>query len=138
MNAQGSPEFRWLQCLGLLGAGVAGLYVVAYLLLSMFGQYRPMGMGGLSHWQEYSFWVPAGFLLGPEAERSSLFRRGMMYAFDPIWTVDVRWVHNRQDVYMLATRAYPGEWTYKTNSWLLDARGEWILTNFQPARAFSK
>ena len=61
-----------------------------------------------------------------------------MKAFYPLWIVDVRWFHNRQDIYTTAWRGATGEWTYKTNSWVRDAKGEWILTNYQPATATSK
>jgi hypothetical protein len=138
MNTNGSAKFRTLRAFALLGVGLAGLYALTYLLLSLCGQYRPMGLGGLSHWQEYSFWVPAGFRLDPEAKRSGPLRLGIMKVFYPLWTADVRWLHNRQDVYMTASRAVTGEWTYKTNSWVRDANRDWILTNFQPATAASK
>lgn len=118
--------------------GLAGLYVFAYLLLSLCGQYRPMAMGGLGHWEEYSYWVPAGFRLGPEANRSSPLRLGIMKMFLPLWGADVRWLHNRQDVYATGRLGENGEWAYRTNSWIRDMNGEWVLTNSTPDTAAGK
>jgi hypothetical protein len=137
MSSNGPAKIRQLGPFSFVGIGLAGLYVFSYLVLSLCGDYQAMGLGGLSHWQEYSFWVPAGFP-ALDSKRSSLLSLGFMRIFFPLWMADVRWVHNRQDIYMTASRASTGEWTYKTNSWVHDLNGEWILTNFQAAAATSK
>ena len=136
MNSKASATFPVIKRFVWLGLGLAGLYVSTYLLLSVCGQYRPIGMGCLHEWEESSFWAPAGFRL--EGKQSGPLRRGIMNCFYPLWIADVRWVHSRKDVYWRGFRAENGEWTYETNSWTRDVKGEWIFTNFQPARATSR
>lgn len=136
MYARAFAKSRQFRLVVWLGLGVACLYLSAYLALSVCGQYRPMAMGCLHRWEESSFWVPAGFRL--EAKQSGPLRRGLMNCFYPLWIADVRWLHSRRDVYWRGGRNESGEWTYETNSWTRDPKGEWIFTNFVPATVAHK
>lgn len=139
MNATGFTKSQPLPLFTFLGLGLVVLYVSVYLVLSLCGHYRPMAQGGLSHWEEYSVWEPAGFRLdSSDGKGITSWRPGVMKAFYPLWIADVRWLHRRQDVYMRARRDVTGEWTYQTNSWLRAADGEWILTNIGPSTAATK
>ena len=56
-----------------------------------------------------------------------------MKTFYPLWIADVRWLHNRRDIYWRGGRAENSEWKYETNSWTHDPNGEWVFTNFTPS-----
>jgi len=61
-----------------------------------------------------------------------------MTVFMPLWVADVKWIHSRKDVYWRGHLAENGKWTYETNSWTRDAKGDWIFTNFIPATVTRK
>ena len=61
-----------------------------------------------------------------------------MKTFYPLWIADVRWLHKRRDIYWKGGRAENGEWTYETNSWAHDVKGEWVFTNFTPSAVTRK
>src|SRR5262249_51048970 len=129
MDAKVFAKFRPLRRLVWLGLGLAGLYVSTYLLLSTCGQYQPVGIGCLHEWEEPSSWMPVGFCVDGKGP----LRQPTMKAFYPLWVADVRWLHNHRDIYWRGGRTENGEWTYETNSWTRDAKGEWIFTNFTSA-----
>lgn len=62
----------------------------------------------------------------------------MMTVFYPLWMADVQWLHNRKDVYWSGHLTENGKWTYETNSWTRDIKGDWIFTNFTPAAVSRK
>src|SRR5262249_39304205 len=97
MNAKAIATSPLIKRVVWLGLGLACLYVSSYLLVSVYGQYRPMGVGCLHEWEESSFWVPAGFRLEPT--QCGPLRLGIMKAFIPLWFADVHWFHSRRDVY---------------------------------------
>jgi len=96
-----------------------------------------MGSGCLHEWVECSFWVPAGFP-NFKSEQSSPLRLGIMKVFYPLWMADAQWLHSRRDVYWSGHLTENEKWTYKTNSWTRDAKGDWIFTNFTPAAVTRK
>jgi hypothetical protein len=135
MDAKALTKLHPLKSLMWVGLGLAGIYVSTYLSLSLCGQYRPIGSGCLHEWEESSFWTPAGFRV--DAKQSPL-RLAAMKTFYPLWIADVRWLHKRRDIYWKGGRAENGEWTYETNSWAHDVKGEWVFTNFTPSAVTRK
>ncbi len=96
-------RLRKLRRLALIAGALPGLYVLVYLLLSAFGHYRPISVGGLGHWETYLAWAPAGFYDpyhsapgSAAAERgivTGTWRGSMITAFYPLWIVDMSYVH---------------------------------------------
>jgi hypothetical protein len=102
--------------------GVILVYVLVYILLSAFGQYRPMTVAGLSHWEIYPVWAPVGaFDSHPpegsqDAKRASIWRGWFFHAYSWLWGIDNRFIHTRHDVYMTGYTTEDGSWAYTTNS----------------------
>jgi hypothetical protein len=108
-----------------IAASIASLllvYVLVYVLLSAFGEYRPMTEAGLSHWEIYPMWAPLGAFDShppagsPDAKRGGAWRPWFVNTYFWLWGVDNRFVHTRHDVYTTGFRGEDGSWTYTTNS----------------------
>jgi hypothetical protein len=97
-------------------------YFLVYVLLSLFGQYRPMTEAGLSHWEVYPMWAPYGsFNSHPpagsqDAKRGGVWRHWLFQAYSRLWGMDNRYIHARHDVYMTGHIDETGRWIYTTNS----------------------
>ena len=139
MDTQGIAQSQPLRLVRLLGLGLAGLYVSTYFLLSVCGQYQPVGVGCLHEWHESALWMPACFpsmKSGPSSPTP--LRLGIMKIFYPLWLADAQWLHSHKDIYWRGYLDDDGKWVYETNSWARNAKGDWIFTNFKPAAVSRK
>jgi hypothetical protein len=112
-------KLRWIV---LSAVGVFLVYICVYVLLSLFGQYRPMTEAELSHWEIYPMWAPLGsFDSHPpagsqDAKRGGAWRGWIFHGYCWLWGADNRFVHTRHDVHITGYRGEDGKWTYTTNS----------------------
>jgi hypothetical protein len=75
----------------LLLPGLLAIYVGAYLVLSLQGQYVPVGWG-LAWVKDYD-WAPRGFASGPFGTDQN---RLAQMIFTPLWTIDKRFIHTSE------------------------------------------
>jgi len=112
-------KLRWI---AISAVGLLSVYVFVYVLLSLFGQYRPMTESGLSHWETYPMWAPLGtFDSHPSAGSANARRDGawsgwFFQVYSWCWRMDNRFVHTRHEVYLTGILDKHGGWIYTTNN----------------------
>ena len=119
---------RWI---AVSVACLAGAYILVYVLLSLFGQYRSFSWAGLAHWETYPMWAPLGsFDSHPpagslDAKRGGVWREWLFRFYFTLWDMDNHYVHTRHDVYKTGTISDTGKWIYTTNnSSILETRND--------------
>jgi len=102
------------------------IYVLVYAAISISGQYQPISVGGLGHWEEYSVWAPIGFYDPNHSPPGSVAaKRGIIIGtwrynpvgqvYWPLWDFDTRYVHKTKYLRFVREELIDGKWMTTTN-----------------------
>jgi hypothetical protein len=94
------------------------LYVLIYVILSLFGRYGPMLEGSTTHMFVYPYWMPYGTIDSPMTcvGNSDKWKMRLLLFYFPLWEFDNRHIHKQHDIYIAGYPGADGRWNFTTNT----------------------
>ena len=95
MDSTRSKSTRWLKLSAMVAGGGVLLYVLVYVLLSASGKYEPYSLVSIRSENLVYAWAPRGFYDAshPWSSLAGGWHRKVIFAFYPLWLLDIRYVH---------------------------------------------